>query len=194
MTRHHSAAQTYRNPVTYRTLRRAERAIWFVAFTNPRCERRAAAGVGARGITSYLPMRAAWARHAGYKTRMEHPLFPRYLFIGVPSLAQLSRLRGVDGIEGILRNGDVPMQVPVDVIAELNTAHALGKFDATRTRPDQRPLPQPGAKLNIVDGAFASFPAIVHAAGLTAGCIEVLVEIFGRRTVVKIPFAHLELA
>lgn len=61
---------------------------WFAAYTAPRAERRAEVDLIFRGFEVFLPKITRWDRHGVRKgvqarRKVEEPLFPRYLFIGL---------------------------------------------------------------------------------------------------------------
>lgn len=191
MTRHHSAAQTYRNPTTYKTARRAAGdPAWFVVWTNPRCERRAALALKAKGYETFLPMRARWVKQFRRIARAEFPLFPRYVFVALKPGQSFPGIRGASGVEAILRNEDIPVEVPAEAVEELQRVCAAGVFDET-LRVSTASLVTPGMPVRVKDGPFVSFEGVVHRV-LSSKTVEVLVSIFGRQSPVHMPLEAVE--
>jgi len=169
---------------------------WFVVVCNPRCELMAQLGLRRAGYRTYLPMTKRWVVHARKKEAKEYPLFPRYLFIGIGPGQDFFRIRGVDGVEGVVRDGDgIPARIPapepregqetpVHPLARLLEHERAGDFDFTRL-PDHEPAYQPGQVVRLTAGAFADLQAEVVSM-LSKGRVEVLISFMGRGTKVRL--------
>jgi transcriptional antiterminator RfaH len=179
-----------------------EGLTWFVVVCNPKCERRAQLGLRRAGYQTYLPQTKRWVVHARKKVERESPLFPRYLFIGLKSGQDFFRMRGVDGVEGLVRDGygtpaRIPapeprdgQETPVHPLARLLERELAGEFDFTRL-PDPSPQYQPGEVVRLTVGAFTDLQAQVVSM-LSKGRVEVLLDFMGRGTRVQMKVTELQ--
>ena len=157
---------------------------WFVVVCNPKCERRAQLGLRRAGYQTYLPQTKRWVVHARKKEAKENPLFPRYLFIGLRPDQDFYKMRGVDGVEGIVRDGyGIPARIPAPEdrphpLARILERELAGEFDFTRL-PDVCPQYSPGEVVRLTVGAFADLQAQVVSM-LSKGRVEVVLDIMGR--------------
>jgi len=169
---------------------------WFVVVCNPKCERRAQLGLRRAGYQTYLPQTKRWVVHARKKEERENPLFPRYLFIGLRPDQDFYKLRGVDGVEGVVRDGyGVPARIPAPEdrphpLARILEREQAGEFDFTRL-PDLGPQYQPGEAVRIASATLSAIQGQV-AAMLSKGRVDVLVEFMGRMTKVQVKASELE--
>jgi transcriptional antiterminator RfaH len=162
---------------------------WFVVVCNPKCERRAQLGLRRAGYQTYLPQTKRWVVHARKKEERENPLFPRYLFIGLREDQDFWKLRGVDGVEGIVRNDNRPVRVSGGLLARLLEREAAGEFDFTHL-PDLGPQYTPGEAVRLTACAFNDLQARVVSM-LSKGRVEVLVEFLGRKARLKVKHSNL---
>jgi len=175
---------------------------WFVVVCNPKCERRAQLGLRRAGYQTYLPQTKRWVVHARKKEERESPLFPRYIFIGLRSDQDFFKMRGVDGVEGLVRDGyGIPARIPAPEpregeetrphpLARLLERELAGEFDFTRL-PDVGPQYEPGEVVRLTVGAFADLQAQVVSM-LSKGRVEVVLDIMGRASKVKIKATELQ--
>lgn len=135
---------------------------WFVAYTNPRCEFRAALGLREQGIKVYLPCEIKWRRSKKSKERVRYPLFVRYLFVGLRvtngAPERLHEVRRTDGIESMVGIEGKPIAVPGEFIAALRELERAGEFDATPR--EKAPLVK-GQAAVVTGGPFKGFPVEV---------------------------------
>lgn len=177
-------------PPTYRTLRRARGGLrWFVAYCNPQCEKRAALCLESRGYETFLPLRTKWQTQFKRRIKVDRALFPRYLFFALRPGQDFWGLHNAHGVEAVLRNGDMPVEAPRNVVDELRRVCASGAFDETRMATHEARMP-PGTRVEVAAGPWATFSATVSRV-LSAESVEILVRIFGRETTVKVPVAAL---
>lgn len=169
---------------------------WFVVVCNPKCERRAQLGLRRAGYQTYLPQTKRWVVHARKKEERENPLFPRYLFIGLAPGQDFFKMRGVDGVEGLVRDGyGVPARIPASEnrphpLARLLEREQAGEFDFTRL-PDAGPQYRPGESVRLAAGAFTDLQARVVSM-LSKGRVEVLLDFMGRGTKVQMKAKELQ--
>lgn len=80
---------------------------WYAVQTNPCCERKAEAGLREHGFTVFLPVETKWKRsRAKQRERVNTPLFTGYLFVGLCPWQSLYHVRQIDGVRGLVTNGD----------------------------------------------------------------------------------------
>jgi len=174
---------------------------WFVVVCNPKCERRAQLGLRRAGYETYLPQTKRWVVHARKKEERENPLFPRYLFLGLAPGQDFYRMRGVDGVEGLVRDGyGMPVQIPAGrprdgvvpphPLARLLERELAGEFDFTRL-PELGPQYSPGEVVRLTVGAFTDLQAQVVSM-LSKGRVEVLLDFMGRGTKVQMKATELQ--
>lgn len=163
---------------------------WFVVVCNPKGERRAQLGLRRAGYQTYLPQTKRWVAHARKKEARENPLFPRYLFLGLAEGQDFYRMRGVDGVESLVRNDSIPIRIPAGSLAQLLDREQAGEFDFTRM-PEQGPQYAPGEIVRLSTGALTDMTG--HVLGmLSKGRVEVLIDFMGRGAKVQIKAAELQ--
>lgn len=96
----------------YRPVRDTE-LIWQLLYTKPHAEAQAELNLRRQGFATFLPR-----IRAGY--RLE-PLFPRYIFTGHRVSQSTFSLRSTLGVMDVVRCGDQPARVPVEVIEEIRS-------------------------------------------------------------------------
>jgi transcription antitermination factor NusG len=163
-------------------------ARWYCVVTNPRCELRAAASVEARGIGPYLPMLDRVARRGTRMVDVRLPLFPRYLFIAVVRDGQFYDLRSCDGVYGVLRNDGRPVEVPLRIIAELQSAEAQGVFD---WRPKNATAFAPGSPVRLIGWPGGTIVAEIIRQTSTRR-VDVLLRMLGAERRVSVPIDQVE--
>ena len=179
-------------------------AAWHVVMTNIKCEFRAKLGLEARGFAVYLPVEKRIVRHARRKTTRLAPLFKRYLFVAfdIEHDEWYEPIRTTDGVADLLcyprispaarngRNADlqwIPLQVPTMQIETLRRKEAAGEFDYSNPAAAF----SPGEKVRVAHGALAGFSAIVKATPPNKR-VELLLDLLGRKTVVKLEAGEIE--
>jgi transcription antitermination factor NusG len=141
---------------------------WVVIHTNPKCEKRAEAGLMAKGLLAYLPMECI-ERQYGLNTKKKaggtyvtrRPMFSRYLFAGIDrSKGQtVDDVRSCDGVEGVVCfcESGVPARVSkADLCRVIDVSH--GTYEGEKV-PDGfiawiAEL-ESGCMLGMVKGAWA---------------------------------------
>ncbi len=132
------------------------------------------------------------ARRKRGRTHCSHAIF----FIGLRPGQDFYKLRGVDGVEGVVRDGyGVPARIaaPEDrlhPLARLLEREQAGEFDFTRL-PDVGPQYAPGEAVRLTAGAFTDIQARVVSM-LSKGRVEVLLDFMGRGTKVQLKATDLQ--
>ncbi|HEY3860318.1 MAG TPA: transcription termination/antitermination NusG family protein [Verrucomicrobiae bacterium] len=60
-----------------------DEAVWFVAHTRPRCEKKLAKYCGEKGLAATLPCYSAAHKYRGKTVVFQKPLFPGYVFLRI---------------------------------------------------------------------------------------------------------------
>ncbi|MEO0955779.1 MAG: transcription termination/antitermination NusG family protein [Pseudomonadota bacterium] len=160
---------------------------WYIAYCNPRCERRAFRGLMDKGILAWLPEQDVERKQPKTKRKftVRMPIFTRYIFVGVDPLRRQSvgDVRTCDGIEGLVKIEEtgVPYQVSADSLVPLFKR----VYDDNKIKAGSRF--KIGEFLEITAGAFAGFSFEVSAVEEDRQIIHGDVEIFGRQTQVTLP-------
>jgi transcription antitermination factor NusG len=129
---------------------------------------------------------------------------PGYLFVQMPyGPLDFWALRRCDGVKKVLGkyNEDhdiVPTAIPSRLVERLMAAQLNMEFDDTREAKKRRgervvSIYQPGVKISVTKGPFASFGAEIDMVRAN-GTIAALIEIFGRMTPVELTPDQVELA
>jgi transcriptional antiterminator RfaH len=161
---------------------------WYVIRTATRRERAAEAALIEAGFAVYVPKLTRWRRTSRGKNRIDQALFPGYGFVGVGPDQGLCEVTGADGVHAVVRFGAEIDPVPVSFasIALTLAAELGGAFDVTRkVKPD----PEPGSRVHIIHGKFQTFGA-EFVRRLPDQRIQVLLEMFGRKTPMKLKAAE----
>jgi transcriptional antiterminator RfaH len=125
---------------------------WYVAYTRPQAELKAAQHLRNQQFTVFLPMCRRQRRHAGRVETVLRPLFPRYLFVWLD--LDRHRWRSVNGTRGVLNivsDGDQPLAVPAGVVEDLQRS----ALDAGFVPLDALASLERGQPLLVTAGPFA---------------------------------------
>lgn len=100
---------------------------YFVAVTGINQERLAQGRLEEKGFEVYFPVGKKVVRHARREETRIFPVFSRYIFVRSTEL--WGAILAADGVIDILLNNWQPMEVPAEIIEEIKTREAQGKFD-----------------------------------------------------------------
>lgn len=166
---------------------------WHVVYTNIKCEFRANMGLKAKGFETFLPYIRKRIRHARYTNVVDRPLFPRYLFVrfDIERDEWFHPIKTTDGVEDLIRNNNIPVRIRDDDMAPVIAAQKAGDFDLTRKRPIASDY-APGELARISDGPFTGFNATVVAAMPEKNRVDVMLEIMGRASTMRLKYDALE--
>ena len=93
---------------------------WYVAYTQPTAELRAAGHLKRQGFDAYLPLRRQIRRHARREETVLRPLFPRYVFVALDLEADRWRsINGTIGVSNLVCHGERPAALPEGVVEGL---------------------------------------------------------------------------
>jgi transcriptional antiterminator RfaH len=159
--------------------------IWYVAYTNPKCEQRAAAALRRVGFETFLPIISAQVRRRHKRVTVGRVLFPRYLFVGYQPVCTWFDFRNADGVEAVLANDGKPIAVDASIIAELQTALREGAFE------ERKPAEvTAGSRVRLTEGPFYGFEGTCSAVHSNRN-VEVIINLFNRPTSVKMALDQL---
>ena len=151
---------------------------WFVVRAATRQEKRAEGGLVEAGMAVYVPRLTRWRWVQRRRVLVQQSLWDGYLFAGLGSHHVLHDLQRIDGVHGVVRfSADAhPRPIAYSQIALVLRAELAGKFDRTTK---VRPLPEPGAPLEIIGGKFQGFTATFVQLRSNER-VEMLFHLFGR--------------
>lgn len=156
---------------------------WYVVHTHANAEARALGNLQRQGFTAYMPRYAKHRRHAGRVELVHRPLFPRYLFVWLDVLHRSWRpVLSTIGVSDLVRQGDSPVPVPQDAIAEIRRREADGSFSpigALRSLDAGQPV-------RVTSGAFAELVGR-FVAMTDKERVFVLLDLLGRQVRIEVP-------
>ena len=163
---------------------------WYVAYTQPNGEWKAVSHLRRQGFEAYLPLCRAIRRHARRREVVRRALFPRYVFVGLDLAADRWRaVNGTVGVSHLVCHGERPAPLPDDVVAALRA----GEDTEGLVSLTSLVLFDPGAKLRVLDGAFAGKTGrYVHMS--EAERVVLLFDLIGREVEVTVPIHAVEAA
>lgn len=191
-----------------------EPKLWYLVWTTPRGEAKAAEGLAEAGCQVFWPhFERVIRRKNKPEIRNLISTFPRYLFAsGLPKLAQrltvvgpdgktgvtidgrpIEDIREIEGVVAVIRNERGWCPVPRSDIEKIAKMHGDQPAPMVPVQRKPRPAITPGEQVVIIEGPFAHFHAtVVEAIGLDAA--RVLINIFGRETPAEFDLAQIEAA
>lgn len=114
---------------------------WYCITTNPNCQRRAEAGLAAKGYRVFWPTYRKWASHARTKVAKNYPILGLYVFVEVDtsegSPQSLGEIRTVDGVFDFVRRfpGAPPAVVDRSWVEDRFLRWLDGEWDFVRQEP-----------------------------------------------------------
>lgn len=146
---------------------------WYIAITNPNCQRRAEFELAALGYRCFWPKLRKWVSHARTKQAKEYPILGRYVFVEIPD-GDFFTVRKVNGIEALLTDeGGSPAQVPAGIVHGFRDRYMRGEWDFVINQTGlfedengeatfrRNPIPV-GALIRIMEGEFENMLAVVR--------------------------------
>lgn len=157
---------------------------WYIAITNPNCQRRAEMELASLGYRTFWPKMRKWVSHARTKKAKEYPVLGRYLFVEIPD-HNFYTVRSVNGIEALITDETGrAAAVSSEAVWRLKERYLNGEWDFVRRdckRPVygllkgktghadkqvvvdwERNLPMPvGARIEVVVGEFEDMLATI---------------------------------
>jgi transcription antitermination factor NusG len=135
---------------------------WHVVATAPRAERRVFNWLTEKGAVVYAPVRVRWAHYVREKKAVEWPLFPGYVFIGLPASGALGgseEERRRNGIGKITWLSHARSKALAGFLFQVRCRQLEGEFDEIGTSKRKRAadnLPfSVGQSVEAIQTAFA---------------------------------------
>lgn len=118
---------------------------WYVLRCTLRAETPIADELRRNGLDAFLPRCTVRRRIPGGLRKVAEPLFPGYVFVRLsPSRGDLSVVRSIRGVHGVLRFGDFAPRVPDE------TVERIGRVDGLELdRPGGRPQDGDLARMTV---------------------------------------------
>lgn len=156
---------------------------WFLIFTKPAGEQTAKTHLERQGYRVYYPRVLCPVLRRGRWSERIVALFPRYLFVQLDTLRQsLGPVRSTVGVTSVVRFGHEAAPVPDTLVDDL-----IGRTDPDsgfHRLANSRRL-EPGARVNVIAGAFEGLDGVFErAAG--GDRVVVLLNLLGRTTPVRV--------
>lgn len=163
---------------------------WYVAYTQPTAERRAAGHLKRQGFDAYLPLCRQIRRHARREETVLRPLFPRYVFVALDlEVDRWRSINGTIGVSNLVCHGERPAALPDGVVEGLRD----GELDGGVVPLSRLVMFDKGAQLRVLDGAFVGQTGIYH--GMTsAERVVLLFNLIGSNVEVTVPIHAVEAA
>lgn len=165
---------------------------WYVAQTQARAEMVAMQNLMNQEFEAFLPLAHRRIKRRRKLVEDSVPLYPGYVFIRFDT--ELHRWRSINGTRGIQRlmtdANEHPRSIPVGLIEKLIVRSHNGEFDeiAGVVKFSFRA----GSHLTITDGPLSGFEGVCIDALVDQ--VRILLDIFGRKTEVRIPVGSVECA
>lgn len=145
---------------------------WYVVQTKPRQELRARANLENQAFDVALPMLTLERIKRGKRTPTTEPLFPGYIFVKLPDYSQnFHKIRSTFGVTKLVIFGDTPARLSDELVTQMLSLTG----DSPEVKELQRhATPQPGDKVEILDGPFKGLFAEVLKLDGASRCIVLL--------------------
>lgn len=157
-------------------------ATWLLALTKPRSESLAQENLLRQGYDCLLPLFMVHKRRRGTWHWVEEPLFPRYVFVGVPKDLSWAPIHSTLGVSGLVRFGGRIATVPQTLIAELRASAA--------SIADQQPIFQEGQAVRILGEGYSGLEGVFQMQEGEQRA-QVLITLLGRPTSVRVDLSEL---
>ncbi len=117
--------------------------VWYLAAMPALAQKKALAALKEHRFTVYAPMQTRWkAVPKGPRERVEHPMFPGYIFIGVATWNRFDLLHDVPGIRVIPTAWNAISFAAM--VADFAFRQCAGEFDKTEGHHYVPPKPMTG--------------------------------------------------
>jgi transcriptional antiterminator RfaH len=149
---------------------------WYVAFTQPNGETRAAMHLRNQGFPTYLP-RFRRSRNERQPEKIVAPLFPRYIFLGIDLDRQRWRsVNGTIGVTHLVCHGERPTAIDERILAAI----ADREDDDGFVRPARTSSFRPGQLVRVTGGVFLDQIGLYESL-CDQDRVRVLLNLLGRK-------------
>ena len=154
---------------------------WYVAFTQPNSEERAAAHLQNQDYQIYIP-RYLKRRRFGRLINHAAPLFPRYVFVGIDIGRQRWRsVNGTVGVSYLICHGDQPIRVQEEILSAL----AAREDDSGLVKLLPARAFRPGERVRVSEGVFADQLGLYEGVS-DSDRARILLDLLGRKVRVTV--------
>jgi transcription antitermination factor NusG len=164
--------------------------MWHVVQAQPRGEKQICSVLRSQDLETCVPefKKPARTRPGSVRDRRSRLVFPGYVFFRVwDGFSQWDQIRWAPGVRGILTQDGVPGRVEDSVLSYLQKRLAEGEL-----RPPRSQLgPRAGDRVSIKRGPLAAVDAIFEREIRDGDQVEVLIQMMGRPTSLRINRADL---
>jgi len=129
-------------------------ARWYAAYTRANHEKRVAAELGARDVENFLPLYSSMRRWKDRRVRLEHPLFPSYVFVRL-ALRDRLRVLQIPSVVRLVGFGGLPTALPDTEMEILQS----GLSQSPNAEP--HPFLAVGRRVLITRGPFAGLEGVL---------------------------------
>lgn len=113
-----------------------EAIVWYAVRCRPQAEAKAIAGLMERRFDTYMPVEVRLRRTLRGRKRVEHPLIPGYIFVGVKSWQSLYFVTRVEAVQEVISVGGAAYPIPSRFVYDLMARQGTGEFDFTPRKKD----------------------------------------------------------
>lgn len=160
---------------------------WYLVYTKPRQEQVAQLNLTRQGYETYLPLLRELRRRQGRRRTVVAPMFPRYLFVHLDRKTDnWGPIRSTLGVVSVVRFGQEPARVPLDLIDYLRSHEDAEGIHAYS--PDEY---RPGSRVRVVEGGLMGFEGVFLAKS-SHDRVVVLLEIMGKAARTTLDAINLE--
>jgi len=164
-----------------------EAKCWYLVYTKPRQETVAKINLVRQGYETYLPLTRQPRRRQGKRVAVTAPMFPRYLFIRLDDQTDnWGPIRSTLGVVSLVRFGQTPAKVPLDLIALLRSHEDDQGFQVLPVDDYQR-----GRRVRITEGSLMGCEGI-YLARSGRDRVLLLLEIMGKPARTQVEAAFIE--
>jgi transcriptional antiterminator RfaH len=155
---------------------------WYVLWTNPKQEDRAASNLQAWGVETLNPKfrQLCYDERKGKLNHAIKCLFPRYIFAHFATSSLLHKVRFTRGVQSVVCFGGAPTPVDEDVIEIIR--HRNGKDGLVRIGEE----PGPGDEVMIKHGPWSNFVGIFEKGLGDSDRVSILLTTIGYQARVEI--------
>lgn len=163
---------------------------WIAVYTGPNAEFTVRDAVNALGYEVLLPTGMVEMMHARRRMMVDRPVFPRYVFVGVPHGRSWYPLKAVTGVSGVLSMSSEPQSLNPRAVALLKAAIEANAFTEV-----EAPKFEYGQQIEVLVGQ-TPVQAFVETVGrlLPGQRIDVMFKMFGKEHRRSVPLDQVRAA
>lgn len=136
---------------------------WYLAQIAGSTERKTFQALREHRFTVYRPMETKWkSTPRGQRERVEVPLFPGYLFVGVGPGNRYDHLHDINGLTRIVPTS-WPRAAFAGFVQDLAFRQLAGEFDSTGTRQYMPPKPLVGPLAHSIGHGMSALSRLLAA-------------------------------